>query len=315
MKNLLLIFSALSFVLMLACNGDDKSKMETPQSISNLEKKEPDQNKAVSDKSYLDFNAVDANGNISTDTGSQRQIPATGTKTANPDWDKKIIKTANLNIEVKNYRSFNGSVIDKIRKYGAYIAQEQQSQNDYKIEDVVTIKVPVDQFDNLVNELTAGEEKISEKKITSEDVTTQVVDTKSRLEAKKEVRLRYLDLLRQAKNMEEILNVQHEVNGIQEEIEAASGRIEYLSHASALSTINLTYFQILNATAKDSDKISFGTKLWSAFRNGWEWVGDLFIGLISIWPLYLAAFLCWLAYKRFKPARNRNGKVEEVKQN
>jgi uncharacterized protein DUF4349 len=315
MKNLLLICSVLSFAVLLACNASDQSSnQKEPANISQLENREPEQNKATVDKNIS--NRTAGNGSFWTDTtnGSQQQIPATN-KTANPDWDKKIIKNANVNIEVKSFKSFGQSVKDKIRKYGGYVSQEQQNQNDYKIEDVITIKVPVDQFDNLVNELTAGEDKISEKKITSEDVTTAVVDTKSRLEAKKEVRLRYLELLKQAKNMEEILNVQHEINSIQEEIEAASGRIEYLSHASALSTINLTYFQILNATAKDPDKISFGTKLWQAFRNGWEWVGDVFIGLISIWPLYLAGFLCWLAYKRFKPARNRNGKVEEVKQN
>ncbi|HET9826267.1 MAG TPA: DUF4349 domain-containing protein [Chitinophagaceae bacterium] len=74
---------------------------------------------------------------------------------------------------------------DNIRKFGAYIAQEEQNQNDYKIENTVAIKVPVDQFDNLVTSLTKGEEKIIEKKITSEDATTDIVDTKSRLEAKK----------------------------------------------------------------------------------------------------------------------------------
>jgi len=312
MKNLLLIFSALGFCLMSSCIGDSRSKMVTPQPFSKVEQRESDQNKTESDKNYFNANG---NGSLSTDSsnGSQQQPPQNSTKPANPDWDKKIIKNANINVEVKNYKSFSELVKDKIRKYGGYIAQEQQNQNDYKIEDVITIKVPVDQFDNLVNELTAGDEKIFEKKISSEDVTTAVVDTKSRLEAKKEVRLRYLELLRQAKNMEEILNVQHEVNGIQEEIEAASGRIEYLSHASALSTINLTYFQVLNATAKDSDKISFGTKLWEAFKNGWDWIGDVFIGLISIWPLYLAGFLCWLAYKKIRIKKISNPSQNQIK--
>ena len=82
--------------------------------------------------------------------------------------------------------------------------------------------------------------ELNEKKITSEDVTTEVIDTRSRLEAKKQVRLRYLDLLKQAKNMEEILSVQSEINGIQEQIESAAGRMEYLQHSSSFSTIHLT---------------------------------------------------------------------------
>ena len=215
-----------------------------------------------------------------------------------PDWDKKIIKTASLNVEVKDYHTFYSSLREKIKNLGGYIAQEEQNQSDYKIENSLIIKVPVDQFDNAVVQLTGNTERINEKKITSQDVTTEVIDTKSRMESKKQVRLRYIDLLKQAKNMEEILSVQSEINDIQEEIESAAGRIEYLGHSSTFSTINLTYYQILNSTAKDSDSPSFGTKLSNAFRTGWSWIGDLFVGLVSIWPLFLLIFTGVIIYKR-----------------
>ena len=215
-----------------------------------------------------------------------------------PDWNKKIIKTASLNVEVKDYYTFYSSLREKIKGLDGYIAQEEQSQSDYKIENSLIIKVPVDQFDNAVVQLTGKTEKISQKKITSQDVTTEVIDTKSRMESKKQVRLRYIDMLKQAKNMEEILSVQSEINGIQEQIESAAGRIEYLGHSSTFSTINLTYYQVLNSSAKDTDKPSFSTKLSSAFSTGWSWVGDLFVGLVSIWPLFLLAFIALIVYKR-----------------
>jgi hypothetical protein len=246
-----------------------------------------------------------------TPTPSQKQqIPTEIKAVQQPkfDWDKKIIKNASMNLEVKNYKSFNDLLYGSIRKFGGYIAQEEQNQTDYKIENVVTIKVPVDQFDDLVTVLTTGEQKLIEKRITSEDVTTQVVDTRSRMEAKKQVRLKYLDLLRDARNMGEILNVQREINGIQEDIEAANGRIEYLSHSAAYSTINLTYFQVVDASAKNSGEASYGTKIWRSFRVGWNWVGELLIGIISIWPLFFFGFACWFAYKKWivvkTPKRN-----------
>lgn len=100
--------------------------------------------------------------------------------------------------------------------------------------------------------------------------------------------------------MEEILSVQSEINGIQEEIESAAGRIEYLGHSSTFSTINLTYYQILNLSAKDTDSSSFGTKLSSAFRTGWSWIEYLFVGLVSIWPLFLLIFIAVIVYKKTK---------------
>ena len=214
------------------------------------------------------------------------------------DWDKKIIKTANLNLEVKDYNDYNTSLREKLKQFGGYIAQEEQSQSEYKIENILTIKIPVDQFDDAVNSISSNVKELNEKKITSEDVTTEVIDTRSRLEAKKQVRLRYLDLLKQAKNMEEILNVQSEINGIQEQIESAAGRMEYLQHSSSFSTIHLTFYQVLNGAAIDNDKPTFSTRITNAFRFGWNWIGELSIGIVSIWPLLLAVFGIIIFYKR-----------------
>lgn len=218
-----------------------------------------------------------------------------------PDWDKKIIKTAELNVEIKEYKQFSGLVRNAVSQFGGYIADEQQTETEYKIENTVTIKVPVDQFQAAVDFLTTGNGKINEKKITSEDVTTQYVDTKSRLEAKKQVRLRYLDLLKQAKNMEEILQVQSEINDIQEEIESAAGRINYLSNASAMSTIHLTFYQVLNPSASDKDGYSFWQQTKQAFLTGWRGIADITIGLIYIWPLIIliAGVVWWVRRKSF----------------
>ncbi|HRO71930.1 MAG TPA: DUF4349 domain-containing protein, partial [Chitinophagaceae bacterium] len=228
--------------------------------------------------------------------GQKRQIQQA--PPPQPDWDKKIIKTATLNVEIKDFEKFYVDVREKVKQLGGYIAQEEQVQNDYKIQNAVVIKIPVDQFDNAIIQVTSNTEKINEKKINSEDVTTEVVDTKSRMEAKKQVRQRYMDLLKQAKNMEEILNVQSEINDIQVEIESAAGRIQYLGHSSSFSTIHLTYFQILNPSVKDPGSPAFGNKITNAFANGWSWFSDLFIGLISIWPLYILIFACIIIYKR-----------------
>ena len=98
-----------------------------------------------------------------------------------------------FHIEIKEYKSFYASLREKVRSVGGYIAQEEQNESDYKIENTLVIKVPVDQFDNSIALLTSNVEKINAKKISSQDVTTEFVDTKSRMEAKKQVRQRYRD--------------------------------------------------------------------------------------------------------------------------
>jgi Domain of unknown function (DUF4349) len=189
-------------------------------------------------------------------------------------------------------------VHEEIKKIGGYIAQEEQEQSDYKIENRMVIKVPVDQFDDAINRLSPGTEKIVERKITSADVTAELVDTKSRMEAKKRVRDRYLDMLKQAKNMEEILQVQNEINGMQENIEAAAGRIDYLGHAAAFSTININFYQVLNAAATDGYAPGYGTRLADAFTNGLHWFAEFFAWLVGIWPILLLASVGWFIVRK-----------------
>lgn len=294
-------FIALLLCTLIAC--ENKSEK---QSISDL--KSTMQEKPRSDNDFKleenkDFISDTSVTQLSTGEPEKKKQPSPSQPVLNPDWDKKIIKTANLNLEVKDYNIYYAAFREKVRSLGGYVAQEEQTQSDYKIENTLTIKVPVDQFDNAVILLTNNVEKINERKISSQDVTTEFVDTKSRMESKKQVRQRYIDLLKQAKNMEEILSVQAEINGIQEEIESATGRIEYLGHSSTFSTINLTYYQVLNSSAKDTNSPSFVTKLSNAFKTGWNWIGELFVGLVSIWPLFLLIFVLIIFYRRIRIAK------------
>jgi hypothetical protein len=249
---------------------------------------------------------------MNTDTISAPELPAAGnneqpkpqgtaTSVQHIDWDKKIIKNAGLNVEAKNYKTFNDFVHQQVKQADGYVAGEEQSRSEYKIENIVTIKVPVDQFDNLVKAITSTkDDNVESQKVTSQDVTGEVIDTRSRTEAKRQVRLRYIELLKQAKNMEEILKVQQEINNIQEEIEAGAGRVTYLTHAAAYSTIQLTFYEILNAQAVQPDKPGFGLRVLAALGNGLTWVGEMLVLLLTLWPLWLCAGGVWWLVKRYR---------------
>ena len=290
MKKILIALSVM--LLIISCENSNKSNLV---SLDKLEDRKSEAEDNKNEGSIATFNDSETSPQVN---GPDRTKQTQQKIIVEPEWDKKIIKTATLNLEVKEYNTYNSSLREKIKQTGGYVAQEQQTQSDYKIENTITIKIPVDQFDNAINLITVSVKELNEKKIASQDVTTEVVDTKSRLEAKKQVRLKYLDLLKQAKNMEEILSVQSEINRIQEEIESAAGRIEYLSHSSSFSTINLTFYQVLNEAAINADRPSFAMRFTDAFQFGWNWIGEVSIGIVSIWPLLLLIFTVIILYKR-----------------
>jgi hypothetical protein len=100
--------------------------------------------------------------------------------------------------------------------------------------------------------------------------------------------------------MNEILQVQGQINDIQEDIEAANGRINYLQHASAYSTINLNYYQYLNGSTADNEKPDFLTKLSRAFSTGTEVISGFTLFCISIWPVILLGLFICIYLKRLK---------------
>ncbi len=231
---------------------------------------------------------------------------ATATKmpVATPvDWDSKIIKTASLKVEINNFKKYNDHVHQSVKKHGGYVAQEEQTLSEEKSETVITIKVPVVQFENMMNELPGVDGKVMEKRIGTDDVTGQVIDTKARLEAKKQMRLKYLEFLKQSKNMAEVLQVQPEIDNIQVQIEAAASRVAFLSQQTAFSTINLTFYQPMEGFKPTTDKPGFLDRITAAFKTGGSWIGDLAVGLLTIWPLILVGLIIYFGWRRMRPAK------------
>ena len=256
------------------------------------------------------FQAMETGDEKQQPAGLQQQIPADTTQqkgvnaiSSATDWDKKVIKTASLKLEVKDHKRFSETVYNSIKQLGGYVAGEEQLMLEGMIETTVTLKVPVAQFETLINQLSGADNKVMERKISTDDVTAQVVDTQARLEAKKQMRLKYLDFLKQSKNMAEVLQVQQEINGIQEEIEAASGRVNYLQNQALYSTINLVYYQPLAGYNPSGEEPGFFTRVTAAFRLGMNWLAEIFVALISIWPLLVLSTIVWFAWRKLKVAK------------
>ena len=287
------MLAALLLLLFFSCNQTNSRDNASAPVVANP---------AAADSAVASSDHLDLYKSPSGDAPPQPRVGNSPQPSPNADWDRKIVKTADLTMETKSFARFAERLHRLVRDNGGYIAQEEQTQSALRIGNTVSIKVPVDRFDEFVQQIPADSDQLRDKKVTSQDVSMEVVDTKSRLETKKEVRERYLDLLRQAHNMKDILSMQQEIDGLQEEMDAAAGRINFLSHAAAFSTVNLRFFQILNPNAIEAPtpEPSFLHKIKLAFLAGWEALSSLLLGLMTVWPLWLAAALGLAAWRRYQ---------------
>ncbi|HVU96186.1 MAG TPA: DUF4349 domain-containing protein [Puia sp.] len=312
-----IVYAAPAVLLISLCLGCDNAAKSKPNAdAGNVElAKAPAGNAAiVVDSAARLGDGLVADNEFESPTHSpggqpQPRKPAPPT-VPNPDWDKKIIKTADLSLEVKNYGAFTRRLHEVVKETGGYIAQEEQTQSPAEITNTLTIKVPVASFDDLLLQIPGDSDRLMDKRISSQDVTMEVVDTKSRLETKKEVRERYLELLRQAHSMKDILAVQNEINDIQQDMDQASGRIAWLGHSAAYSTVNLKFYQVLAPGAPTDNSPGFFHRLTDALGDGWQGFSAFLIALFRLWPLLLGAGAFVYCMRKFvRPARIRPAAV------
>lgn len=278
--------ACLAILLSIACNSTEKKQLITEAASVQIQEAEP----VAADTTQTGTD--DIQNEIAT---APKQTTATF-----QDWDKKLIKTANITIETGNYQRFDVGIRNSLKRYGAYIASEEQASSDYKKENQITIKVPVAYFESLLISFDSDSNRIIQKTVNTADVGAEMYDSKLRIEARKKIRERYVQLLQQAKKMDDILKVEQEINNIQEELESASGRLNYLTHQTAYSTIHLTYYTLVVASPQAEKPNAFWDRLKEGFADGGNILVEIILIAIRLWPLILTGIIIGLVWKRKK---------------
>ena len=169
------------------------------------------------------------------------------------------------------------------------------TNSTYRITNQLVVRVPADRFDELMNQIETESIYTNHRRVNAQDVTEEYLDIETRLNMKKQVRDRYVAILRdKAKTVEEVLKAEEAIRVIQEEIESREGRLNYLKNRISLSTINLEIYQEVPYTPDRGQRTTFWTRLKQSAVNGWTIVVNMVLGLVTIWPLVLiGGLLIW----------------------
>lgn len=199
--------------------------------------------------------------------------------------NQKIIKTADVRFRVESLKKNNQSIVDAVKKANGLITTSNQSNQNGFLEMNSTIRVPSQSFDVLLETLSQGSIYTDYKNIRSEDVTAEFIDTEARTKAKKAVELRYIELLKQAKNVEEIIAVESKLAEIREEIEAKEGRLKYLNDQVSYSTINLNIYE--QTSFSENPEQPFYKRIWLNITSGFVALEELIVGFFVLVPFLL----------------------------
>ena len=228
------------------------------------------------------------------------------TKESNLITDKKIIKDARIGIEVENYSLYRSNLDSAIRRANAYISSDNLDKNDYNINCNMTIRIPSENFEKFISTLEKGSEKLLYKNISARDVTEEFIDIEARLNTKKEVEKRYIQLLSKAKNIKEILEVEEKLRVLREEIESKEGRLKYLKKQVSYSTVYLQITQNLEYKYEPVKEKSFFQRLFKSLDKGWKGFIVFLLFLFRIWPVILIGVFSFYYIRRIRRKKNVN---------
>ena len=217
--------------------------------------------------------------------------------------ERKLIKEGNITFETDDCKATKDLIHQVANSLNGYLAKDDEYKYSHQIQHNITIRVPSDNFDKLLVEISKSVKELDDQNISVKDVTEDYVDVQARLKAKKVVEKRYLELLSKAYSVGDVLQVENELARLREEIESTEGRLRYLNDQVSLSTLNITFYQTLDV---EEPSFEFLNKAADGFATGYKGLLWFFIGLINIWPFFLfVGLLTWGIIKLVKKSSRK----------
>lgn len=210
--------------------------------------------------------------------------------------DLKIIKTADLSFQTTNLSTSFATIQNALKKHKAYVQNDNSGKNYGTTYRNIIVRLPNNYFDSFINEISKGVEHFDRKEISAQDVTEEFVDLEARLKAKRTLENRYLEILKKANKISEILEIEKELSKIREEIEAKEGRLKYLESKVGMSTVSIEMYTE-NPTGSENT-VSYGSKMWNAIASGFNGLSSFFLGILQVWPFILIFVVSFFFIRR-----------------
>ena len=216
MKILIMVSVILLASILGACSTEDISvSMTEGATTSNQTMSVAPSMKAATSESARDFSS-------SSENTSSARIQING----------------NLSVQVQNISTAMESIQSLVHQYGGSITSSNLG-NSYDRYGNLSALVPRESFYELIDAVEKVVTEVTSENINSLDVTEEFVDIEARLNVMKQTESRFIALLSEASDVEEIMSVEKELMRLRGDIDSLEGRINYLNKTTDNAVLNI----------------------------------------------------------------------------
>lgn len=242
------------------------------------------------------------------------------------EYERKIIKTANISAETKEFNKAITLVENLCNQVGGYIesssvkGQGLNSNLNYRYANY-TLRIPAENLENFTNGI-GGTLNVISSSSNANEVTSTYYDIKSRievLELQKASLQEMYDNYTDYKDINYLMQLQDKLFDVIAEIESYQTQIKIYDDKVAYSTVYLNISEVVDYTENKKDD-TFIQKLGDAFAGGWDVFLSILSGIFVVFAFILpelvigAVILTVVILLTRKKRRNKKKAKDEEKQ-
>lgn len=222
---------------------------------------------------------------------------------ANPVIDtRKIIKNVDLRLQTLTFDSGVEAIPKIAESFGGYVQDSYAEGRDMYNERGTryasfTVRIPAERLDSFVDSV-GGEFHVISKSQNSQDITESYYDSKARLDALKIQEERLLEMLKQAAELEYLLQVEKELMNVRYEIESLASSLSRMDSYVNMSTVTIHLDEVVKYVPVEDVPVTFGERILRAFSESWKSFGE-FAQNFAVWFVAAFPFLLLLAVIAF----------------
>ncbi|MFT4536426.1 MAG: hypothetical protein ACJA1A_003318, partial [Saprospiraceae bacterium] len=211
----------------------------------------------------------------------------------------KIIKDGSVTIEVDSLELAKRSIDSIVSATNAYFENEVYNGGINQHRYTLKIRIPSSEFETFLLSLERGGGKMINKSVNARNVTGEYIDLEIRLKNNQAYLTQYRRLLKRAKSIKEILEIEEKARGIESEIDAQLGRIKYINDQVMYSTLTLKVYQKDNYKNEFIEP-TFLSRVWVSTKYGFSTMQEIVLGVIALWPLMILLGFAFVGRRLYK---------------
>ena len=221
----------------------------------------------------------------------------------------KIIYTANLTLESKDYDTARAALDAALNDAGGYLESSSEYSDVGSSRSVnLTFRVPEENYQSFLDAVAqAG--NVTYKSQQAEDDTTQYMVNEARLDRLIEQRARLQELKASADNLSDLLQIESSLSDVQYKLESYQSQLDWYSRQVECCTVYLSLEEVQTYTPVEE---GFGSRIQNALREGWsgfvETVQSAAVFLVGHWPFIVVGAVCGVIFYKVRHPKHKKQK-------